>query len=139
MFFIGVFLLIVISAVLMLASVMTREGGTAPESVAPASPTSATARTALSRQLAHLERGDWEALRATFPEALRGHVTESAVREAAPLVAGKTVDDLVGSIRVAESEEGHEAVVLGPSGSELTRMVWTDGVWLVDRLWFVPR
>ncbi len=130
-FFIGVFLLIAIGAILMLASVMTRDP-------AGADGTAATApREAFARQLVLLKHGDWKALQATFTAAAQAGLTKEAVAAARPAYADRSVDDLVGSIEVGETEGGaQEAVVRDAEGQAVTRFVRTDGLWLADRVWF---
>jgi hypothetical protein len=130
-FFIGVFLLIAIGAILMLASVMTRDPSEADGGDATAP------REAFARQLVLLKHGDWKALQATFTPAAQTGVTKAAVAVARPAYADRSVDDLVGSIEVVETEGGaQEAVVKDAEGHAVTRLVRTDGLWLADRVWF---
>lgn len=129
LFFVGLFLLVVIAAVLMLAQVMSRQ----------AQPPRTTPRAALELQLALLQKGDPVGLRLTCVESLRPDVTEEAVARVEATFAGKTLDDLVGSVEdpPETEEEPPRRLVLRPDGTPLTRLRLVDGSWLTETLWFL--
>ena len=127
MFFVGVFLLVVIAAVLMLAQVMSQQ---------PEEPRS-TPRAAVALQLALVQQGDAVGLRLTCVESLRASITEVAVRAAQATWAGKTIDELVGAIEnLPDEAEKQQKLVKTPAGEVLTRLVLVSGEWQAETPWF---
>lgn len=128
LFFVGVFLLVVIAAVLMLAQVMSRQH----------EPPQSTPRTALALQLALVQEGDAVGLRLTCVETIRSAVTAEAVARARDAHAGRTLDELVGTIETP-AEEAHppHRLVLRPDGAPLTRLLLVGGEWLAETPWFL--
>ena len=129
LFFVGVFLLVVIASVLMLAQVMTQQHEGAQT----------TPRAALALQLALVQEGDAVGLRLTCVEDLRATITPVAVGKAKAAYAGKTLDQVVGSIEDATEEgETPRRLVRTPEGDVLTRLRLVLGEWQAETLWFFP-
>ena len=115
LFFVGVFLLILIAAVLMLAP-----------------------RAAIALQLALVQKGNAVGLRLTCVKRVRAEVTAQAVAKAQAAYAEKTLDALVGSITSVTKDGGPEhRLVTTPEGRILTRLVLTSGEWLAEDAWFL--
>jgi hypothetical protein len=126
-FFVGVFLLVVIASVLMLAQVISRQR---------AEPKT-TPRAALALQLALVQAGDAVGLRLTCTEDLRPAITHVAVSKAKTAYAGKTLEEIVGSIEDTTKEgEPERRLVLDPEGGVLTRLLLVAGDWQAQTLWF---
>ena len=126
LFFVGVFLLVLIAAVLMLAQVMSRQEPQAQS----------TPKAALALQLALVQEGDAVGLRLTCVEGIRGDVTAEAVAKAQAVYAGKTLEDLVASITDESREDGPpHRLARTPEGRVLTRLVLVSGEWLAESAW----
>ena len=128
MFFIGVFLLIVIAAVLMLSAVIGRDPSPTPANSEP--------REALARQLQLLKHGDAKALRGTLAPEVRSEATDQVVRSAQAAYADVTLDTLVGRIDVTGDGDQRTAQAWRPDGALLTGMALVNGQWVMDTVWF---
>ena len=128
LFFVGLFLLVVIASVLMLAQVMSRQREE-PKT---------TPRAAVALQLALVQEGDAMGLRLTCLETVRTAITHVAVGKAKAVWAGKTLDEVVGSIEETTKEgEPPRRTVLTPKGEVLTRLRLVSGEWQAETLWFL--
>jgi len=127
---VGVFLLIVIAAVLMLGHVISRQHAEQPRS---------TPDQAIALQLALLKEGNAVGLRLTCVEDLRAQITEDAVNKARSAWADVTKESLVGSVVEDEVEAGQArgVTVHTRSGVVLTHLVLVKGEWLATSLWFL--
>jgi hypothetical protein len=128
LFFVGVFLIILIAAVLMLANLIGHQEPPVANS---------TPEDALALQLALVAEGNTAALRLTFTEELRASITAEVVEAARSAHEGVTLEALVGKIEREQTPEGVEkALVLRPDGSLLTQLLLVDGEWQADTVWF---
>lgn len=97
----------------------------------------ADAKQVIAQQLDLIKAGDVEALKAGFTDRLKERVTKEIVEKAKATAEKMTVDDLVGG-GIAVSEEGgmKSAKVKMKNGRTLTTLVWSNGKWLADTIWF---
>lgn len=92
----------------------------------------ADARAAIAKQVELIKKVDVDALRLAFTPRLRGQITKDLVKAAGQTVGKMTIDDLVGSATL----EMDQLKVRMRNGKPLTTLVYEDGAWLADTLWF---
>jgi hypothetical protein len=95
---------------------------------------SATALIAQQKQLIH--EGKVEELRAGFTERLRARITPEAVARGLKETDASTLAQLAAKVEIAVVGDLTVAKIRMENGRKLTTLVWTDGRWLADTIWF---
>lgn len=93
-------------------------------------------RDLVNKQLCLIRTGKAEELRPLFTPRLRKFITAEVLKEGAKNLTNVTVEELVAEIRQLEKQGRPIVVVRRRDGRLLTVLVWRDGQWLADTLWF---
>lgn len=115
-------------------------GSTAPEGAGDAPAETdvdvSTPRGAIAHQVELLKSGDVEAFKACFTARLQDRITAEAMAQGAEEVGSMSLDDLFASATEGEVEGRKTAKVKMKNGRTLTTLIFTDGKWLADTIWF---
>lgn len=96
----------------------------------------AGATAAIAHQLELIRAEKSGELRACFTERLREQITADAVTAAVKEAASQTITTLAAQVEVIERADVTYAKIHMANGRTLTTLVWTDGHWLADTIWF---
>jgi len=95
-----------------------------------------TPKGSITYQYEQLKAGNVEALRKCFTDRVKDQITAEALKEGQETIKEYKVDDLVGEIAEGEAQGAKTAKIKMKNGRTLTTLVFTDGAWLSDRVWF---
>ncbi|NLX12460.1 MAG: hypothetical protein GXY44_02255 [Phycisphaerales bacterium] len=96
-----------------------------------------TPRGAIGYQFGLLKQGNIEALKECFAEDIRERITPEAVKTGQRNAESVTLDDLLGEVIESEGLGAARMVrIKMKNGRTLTTLVFTDGKWLAETVWF---
>ncbi len=87
-------------------------------------------------QLQLIKSGDVVKLQTCFTDRVKDSVTKDAVEKAKTDAVKYTIDDLVGSVEMGESDGKKTAKIKMKNERTLTTLIETNGKWLADTIWF---
>ena len=90
----------------------------------------------IAHQLELLKAGDIDELKKHFTERIRGKITEELIAEAQQELPNYTIDDLVAIAEYGKFEGMETVTIKMKNNRTLTTLIWMDGKWLADTLWF---
>lgn len=96
----------------------------------------ADVKAAIATQFDLLKAGDVEKLKAHFTDRQKERITKEAVEKGQANAAKMTIDDLVAAVDVKGEGGQKTAKIKMKNGRTLTTLVFTDGKWLADTVWF---
>ena len=86
----------------------------------------------IEHQLKLIKDGDVDQLKACFTRRQQDKITKELVASAQKQAGKVTIDDLVKEVAVKDKT----AKITMKNGRTLTTLIWTDGKWLADTIWF---
>jgi len=90
----------------------------------------------IAYQFSLLKDGNVSQLRECFTDRLRERITDEAVEKGKSQASNYSLDDLVASVELGETEGNQTAKIMMKNGRTLTTLVHVDNKWLADTLWF---
>jgi hypothetical protein len=91
---------------------------------------------AIAQQMELLESGDLTKLKSHFTSRLQDLITQEIVAKAQKEIDEYTLEDLVASAEYGTSEGRETVKIKMRNGRSLTTLIWTEGKWLADTIWF---
>ena len=91
---------------------------------------------AIEHQVKLIKDGDVDKLKACFTKRQQDKITKELVASAQKQAGKVTIDDLVKDVVVTEKGGEKSAKSAMKNGRTLTTLIWTDGKWLADAIWF---
>ena len=91
---------------------------------------------AIEHQMKLIKNGDVDKLKACFTRRQQDKITKELVASAQKQAGKVTIDDLVKTVAVTEKGGEKSAKITMKNGRTLTTLIWTDGKWLADTIWF---
>lgn len=95
-----------------------------------------TPKGSIEYQFSLLKAGDFEALRACFTEQAREVLTADVMTKGRQESKDYAIDDLVAEVIEGQDQGKRTAKIKMKNGRTLTTMIWTEGKWLADTVWF---
>ena len=90
----------------------------------------------IAYQFGLLKNGNATLLRECFTDRVRERITDDVVEKGKSQASIYSLDDLVASVELGESEGRQTAKIMMKNGRTLTTLVQVDNKWLADTVWF---
>jgi len=90
----------------------------------------------IAYQFGLLKDGNVAQLRECFTDRVRERITDDVVEKGKSQASIYSLDDLVASVELGESEGRQTAKIMMNNGRTLTTLVQVDNKWLADTVWF---
>ncbi|MBP7280092.1 MAG: hypothetical protein KBA66_00850 [Leptospiraceae bacterium] len=95
-----------------------------------------TAKEIISEQVALLKAADIQKFKTCFTERQKERITKESIKKGQREISNYTIDDLVASTVEGEYNGEKTIKIKMANGRTLTTLVFQNGKWLADTIWF---